>query len=99
MFENILMIIVFAIIIVVVLWLMRLRMRFSLNHSLRVERKRVPKLSAEALQKRISQAEKVHNSKILNGFIGLFYAQGYAEYKEELMQLYREELAKRDRFA
>lgn len=71
------------------------RMRLSLKQSLKVETKRVPNLSDEALQKRIRKAKKVHNNKFLNGFISLFMDKDYAEYKEKLMQLYKEELTKR----
>ena len=95
MFEGILFVLFIALIIGVVFGVMRWRMNLSLKQSLKVETKRVPKLSDEALQKRIRKAEKVHNNKFLNGFIGLFFAEGYTEYKENLMRLYRDELSKR----
>ena len=99
MFENILFILLIAFIIMGVFMIMRGRMNRSLKYSLKMERKRVPKLSDEDLEKRIKQAEKVHNNKFLNGFIGLFFNKEYAEYKENLMQLYKKELAKRSEFA
>ena len=62
MFENILFILLIAFIIMGVFMIMRGRMNRSLKYSLKMERKRVPKLSDEDLQKRIKQAEKVHNN-------------------------------------
>lgn len=53
MFESILFVLFIALIIGVIFLVMRWRMNLSLKHSLKVETKRVPKLSDEALQKRI----------------------------------------------
>lgn len=95
MFDIILFILMVAAIIFFITIIMRWRFKITLNSSLKHEARRVPKLSDETLQKRIRQAEKIHENKFLNGFIGLFLAKEYSEYKNKLMQLYKQELAKR----
>ncbi|GGP15518.1 hypothetical protein [Oceanobacillus neutriphilus] len=95
MFDIILFICIVAVIVFFVATVTRRRFKLAINNSLEQEAKRVPKLSDEALQKRIRQASKVHENKLLNGFIGLFFAKGYEDYKDNLMGLYQQELAKR----
>ncbi|KAF1302539.1 hypothetical protein IV487_11045 [Enterococcus saccharolyticus] len=95
MFDAILAIVIIIVMLVVLRTIFNWRMKLALNQSIKHEEKRVPSLSDEALQKRISQAEKIHGNKFLNGFIGLFFAKGYTAYKEQLMQLYRQEATKR----
>lgn len=95
MLEIILFILVIAAFIFFITIAMRWRFKLAINGSLKREAKRVPNLSNETLQKRIQQAEKVHENRFLNGFINLFLADEYTDYKNKLMRLYKEELAKR----
>lgn len=82
--------------IVITIFVLRWRVKVGLESSVKHEARRMPKLSEEDIQKRIRQAEKVHGNRFLNGFINIFFAEGYFEYKDKLMRLYKEELAKRN---
>lgn len=86
----------FLIITVIIIFVLLWRVKIGLESSVKHEARRMPKLSEEDIEKRIRQAEKVHGNRFLNGFINIFFAEGYSEYKDKLMRLYKEELARRN---